>query len=193
MSEQLIQTPSVFGENGNYLLERQLGCGGMGGVYMGRDKMLDRPVAVKVMLKEYGADAEFVEKFKKEAQAAAKLIHPNIAQIYTYGISDGMPYIAMELVAGGSLWSIMKNNMGKTDVARVLKICQQVAQALLNVKAVGRFYILEVYAAECGGDILHGLDYFVGVLFGNFDVECVDVGKRLEQHCFPFHHWFCGQ
>ena len=130
MSEQLIQTPSVFGENGNYLLERQLGCGGMGGVYMGRDKMLDRPVAVKVMLKEYGADAEFVEKFKKEAQAAAKLIHPNIAQIYTYGISDGMPYIAMELVAGGSLWSIMKNNMGKTDVARVLKICQQVAQAL---------------------------------------------------------------
>jgi hypothetical protein len=130
MSEQLIQTPSVFGENGNFLLERELGHGGMGGVYMGRDKMLDRPVAVKVMLKEYGADAEFVEKFKKEAQAAAKLIHPNIAQIYTYGISDGMPYIVMELVAGGSLWSIMNMNPGKTDVARVLKICQQVAQAL---------------------------------------------------------------
>ena len=98
---QLIQTPCVFGENGNFLLERELGRGGMGGVYLGRDKMLDRPVAVKVMLKEFGADAEFVERFKKEAQAAARLIHPYIAQIYSYGIADEMPYIAMELVAGG--------------------------------------------------------------------------------------------
>ena len=131
MSEQLIQTPGVFGDNGNFLLERELGAGGMGGVYMGRDKMLDRPVAVKVMLKEYGADPEFVEKFKKEAQAAAKLIHPNIAQIYSYGISQGMPYIAMELVAGGSLDSLMKHaGAGKTEVPRVMKICQQVAQAL---------------------------------------------------------------
>lgn len=131
MSEQLIATPGVFGENGNFLLERELGAGGMGGVYMGRDKMLDRPVAVKVMHKEYGADPEFVEKFKKEAQAAAKLIHPNIAQIYSYGLCDGMPYIAMELVAGGSLDSLMKHSgPGKTDVPRVMKICQQVAQAL---------------------------------------------------------------
>ena len=62
MSEQLIQTPCAFGENGNFLLERELGAGGMGGVYMGRDKMLDRPVAVKVMTKELGADPDFVEK-----------------------------------------------------------------------------------------------------------------------------------
>ncbi len=128
--EQLIKTPGVFGENGNFLLERQLGAGGMGGVYMGRDKMLDRPVAVKVMLKEYGSDPEFVEKFKKEAQAAARLIHPNIAQIYSYGISDGMPYIAMELVAGGSLDGLMKTHGAAIDIPRVMKICEQVAQAL---------------------------------------------------------------
>ncbi len=128
--EQLIQTPGVFGETGNFLLERELGRGGMGGVYMGRDKMLDRPVAVKVMLKEYGADAEFVEKFKREAQAAARLIHPNIAQIYSYGIADGMPYIAMELVAGGSLDQLMKNSGASIDIPRVMKICEQVAQAL---------------------------------------------------------------
>ena len=130
MSEPLIQTPGVFGENDNFLLERELGSGGMGGVYMGRDKMLDRPVAVKVMLKEYGDDAEFVEKFKKEAQSAARLIHPNIAQVYSYGICKGLPYIAMELAAGGSLFTLMNANRGKTDVARVLKVCQQVAQAL---------------------------------------------------------------
>jgi len=130
MSEQLIQTPAVFGENGNFLLERELGAGGMGGVYMGRDKMLDRPVAVKVMLKSLGSDPEFVEKFKKEAQSAARLIHPNIAQIYSYGIHEDMPYIAMELASGGSLYSIMQTNPGKTDISRILKICQQVAQAL---------------------------------------------------------------
>ena len=90
MSEPLIQTPGLFGENDNFLLERELGAGGMGGVYMGRDKMLDRPVAVKVMLKELGDDPEFVEKFKKEAQSAARLIHPNIAQVYSYGICKGM-------------------------------------------------------------------------------------------------------
>ena len=130
MSEQLINTPGTFGENGNFLLERELGSGGMGGVYMGRDKMLDRPVAVKVMLRELGSDAEFVEKFKKEAQSAARLIHPNIAQVYSYGICDGMPYIAMELASGGSLYSLMNANPGKTDIPRVIKICQQVAQAL---------------------------------------------------------------
>ncbi|MBO6167821.1 MAG: serine/threonine protein kinase, partial [Kiritimatiellae bacterium] len=128
--EQLIATPGVFGENGNFLLERELGRGGMGGVYMGRDKMLDRPVAVKVMLKEYGSDQEFVGKFKREAQAAARLIHPNIAQIYSYGFSDGMPYIAMELVAGGSLDALMKHYGAEIDVPRVMKICEQVAQAL---------------------------------------------------------------
>ncbi len=128
--EQLIPTPGVFGETGNFLLERELGRGGMGGVYMGRDKMLDRPVAVKVMLKEYGADPEFVEKFKREAQAAARLIHPNIAQVYSYGIADGMPYIAMELVAGGSLDKLMANAGKSIDIPRVMKICEQVAQAL---------------------------------------------------------------
>ena len=130
MSEQLIKTPGTFGENGNFLLERELGSGGMGGVYMGRDKMLDRPVAVKVMLKELGNDPDFVEKFKREAQSVARLIHPNIAQVYSYGICEGMPYIAMELASGGSLYSIMNANPGKTDIPRVIKICQQVAQAL---------------------------------------------------------------
>lgn len=128
--EQLIQTPGVFGETGNFLLERELGRGGMGGVYMGRDKMLDRPVAVKVMLPEYGSDAAFVEKFKREAQAVARLIHPNIAQVYSYGIASGMPYIAMELVAGGSLDGLMKTKGAQIDVPRVMKICEQVAQAL---------------------------------------------------------------
>ena len=68
MSEQLISTPSEFAK---YTLEKELGHGGMGGVYLGHDNMLDRRVAIKVMLKSYGDDPTFVERFKKEAQAAA--------------------------------------------------------------------------------------------------------------------------
>ena len=167
MSEPLIKTPCSFGENGNFLLERELGAGGMGGVYMGRDKMLDRPVAVKVMLKELGTDAEFVEKFKREAQSVARLIHPNIAQVYSYGICDGMPYIAMELASGGSLYSLMNANPGKTDVARVVKICQQVAQAL-----------------QCASDqgFVHGDVKPENILFdANGNAKLVDFGLAAMQ------------
>ena len=167
MSEPLIKTPCSFGENGNFLLERELGSGGMGGVYMGRDKMLDRPVAVKVMQKELGSDAEFVEKFKREAQSVARLIHPNIAQVYSYGICDGMPYIAMELASGGSLYSLMSANPGKTDVARVVKVCQQVAQAL-----------------QCASDqgFVHGDVKPENILFdANGNAKLVDFGLAAMQ------------
>ena len=166
--EQLIAVPCQFGENGNFLIEREMGCGGMGGVYMGRDKMLDRPVAVKIMLREYGKDAAFVEKFKKEAQAAARLIHPNIAQIYSYGISDGMPYIAMELVAGGSLYQLMQHYGAKLDVARTLKICEQVAQAL-----------------RCAADqgLVHGDIKPENILLdANGNAKLVDFGLAAMQH-----------
>ena len=165
---QLIQTPCVFGENGNFLLERELGRGGMGGVYLGRDKMLDRPVAVKVMLREFGSDAEFVERFKKEAQAAARLIHPNIAQVYSYGISDGMPYIAMELVAGGSLDQIMRNSGANSDIPRIMKICEQVAQAL-----------------RCAADqgLVHGDIKPENILLdANGNAKIVDFGLAAMQH-----------
>ena len=135
--EQLIPTPSLFGETENFLLERELGQGGMGGVYLGRDKMLDRPVAVKVMLPEYGKDPEFVDKFKREAQAVAKLLHPNIAQVYSYGICKEMPYIAMELVTGTSLDKMIEHNKGTTEVQRVIKIIQQIAQALQCASDMG--------------------------------------------------------
>ncbi len=125
--EQMIPTPSDFG---HFILEKELGHGGMGGVYLARDKMLDRKVGIKVMLKSLGDDPEFVERFQREAQAAARLNHPNIAQIYSFGQENGMPYIAMELVSGGSLDKEMEANPGKMDPVRVMKIGQQMADAL---------------------------------------------------------------
>ena len=167
MSEQLIATPSVFGDNGNFLLEREIGTGGMGGVYLGRDKLLDRPVAVKVLQKELGADEAFVEKFKKEAQSAARLVHPNIVQVYSYGICDSMPYMAMELAAGGSLFTMMGANPGKTDIQRVLKICQQIALAL-----------------QCASDqgVVHGDVKPENILFdANGNAKLVDFGLAAMQ------------
>ena len=125
--ETILKPPCEFGR---FIVERELGHGGMGGVYLARDKMLDRQVALKVMLKSLGADPQFLERFKREAQAAAKLIHPNIAQIYSYDIVDGQPYIAMEMAGGGSLLRLMEVHGKNIDPTRVMRVCKQVSEGL---------------------------------------------------------------
>ena len=162
--EPMIQTPADFG---HFLLEKELGHGGMGGVYLAHDKMLDRKVGIKVMLKSLGEDPTFVERFQREAQAAARLNHPNIAQIYSFGQEQGMPYIAMELVSGGSLDKEMERNPGTMDVVRVMRIGQQVADALAT-------------AAESG--LVHGDVKPENVLFDNDgNAKLVDFGLAAMQ------------
>ena len=125
--ETMLKPPCEFGR---FIVERELGHGGMGGVYLARDKMLDRQVALKVMLKSLGADPQFLERFKREAQAAARLIHPSIAQIYSYDIVEGQPYIAMEMAGGGSLLRLMEVHGKNIDPTRVMRVCKQVAEGL---------------------------------------------------------------
>jgi len=125
--ETILNPPCEFGR---FIVERELGHGGMGGVFLARDKMLDRQVALKVMLKSLGEDPQFLERFKREAQAAARLIHPSIAQIYSYDIVDGQPYIAMEMAGGGSLLRLMEVHGKNIDPTRVMRICKQVAEGL---------------------------------------------------------------
>jgi Protein kinase domain/Bacterial PH domain len=86
-----------------YLLEHKLASGGMGTVFQGLDERLGRPVAIKVLKEELAEDARFVERFRREARAAAALSHPNITAIFDYGQDDGLPYIVMELVRGRDL------------------------------------------------------------------------------------------
>ena len=162
--EVMFKTPCDFG---SFRLEKELGHGGMGGVYLGRDTMLDRPVAIKVMLASLGSDPTFVERFKKEAQAAAKLQHPNIAQIYRFDIEQGRPYIAMEVCPGGSLDSDMEKNPGKLDVVRVMRIGEQMASALS-------------IAAEAG--LVHGDIKPENVLYDNDgNAKIVDFGLAAMQ------------
>lgn len=157
----------VPGDFGPFYLEKELGHGGMGGVYLGRDTMLDRPEAIKVMLPSLGADPTFVERFKKEAQAAAKLQHPNIAQIHRFDIFNGRPYIAMEVCKGGSLDSDMEKNPGRLDVVRVMRVGEQLASALSA-------------AAEAG--LVHGDVKPENVLYDNDgNAKLVDFGLAAMQ------------
>ena len=90
--------------DGRYAVLERLGGGGMAEVFLAHDRVLDRDVALKVLREAYAADAEFVERFRREARSAAALSHPNIVSIYDHGkAGDGTYYIAMEHVPGGTL------------------------------------------------------------------------------------------
>jgi serine/threonine-protein kinase len=88
---------------GHYRIERTLGQGGMGTVFLGRDETLDRPVAIKVISPEVGTNAEIRQRFVQEARTVARLRHPNIVAVYAAGETDGLLYFVMEYVPGESL------------------------------------------------------------------------------------------
>src|SRR5215212_10646048 len=90
--------------DGRYTLGELLGGGGMAQVYLTRDEVLGRDVALKVLRAQYADDEGFVERFRREAKNAAALNHPTIVQVYDQGrTGDGTYYIAMEYVPGGTL------------------------------------------------------------------------------------------
>ena len=119
--------PTVF--NDRYELHRKLAQGGMANVYLARDLLLDRPVAVKVMFPEHARDDAFVERFRREATAAAKLNHPNIVAIYDWGQQHGTYYIVMEYVEGRPLSEIIRSE-GPLHPNRSAEVAADVAAAL---------------------------------------------------------------
>jgi hypothetical protein len=121
---------------GPFLLQGLLGKGGMGAVYQGYDESLNRPVAVKVLLASLGADAEFVETFRREAQSAAALNHPNIVQIYSFGVEHDQPYMVMELLAGGRFDQMIARGEPLNE-ALVMRIGADVAEGLSAAHAIG--------------------------------------------------------
>jgi serine/threonine protein kinase len=88
--------------SGRYQTSERLGSGGMSNVYKATDLILERTVAVKILAEHLSDDERFVARFKREALAVAKLIHPNIVQVYDTGVDDGRHYIVMEYVSGRS-------------------------------------------------------------------------------------------
>ncbi len=115
---------------GRYLLSGRLGTGGMAEVFLAHDLMLGRDLALKVLKEHYAEDERFVGRFRKEAQSAAALNHPNVVQIYDQGrAEDGRYYIAMEHVPGGSLEDLILRR-GPLAPSEAARLASQVAEAL---------------------------------------------------------------
>ena len=121
------QNPRVL--NDRYEIHRRLARGGMAQVYLARDRSLDRPVAVKELVPEFAADPSFVERFRREAQAAANLSHPNIVGVYDWGAQDGTYFIVMEYIDGPSLSRVLRAD-GPLHPRRAAEIASEVAAGL---------------------------------------------------------------
>jgi len=121
--------PSATVFNGRYELHRRLGRGGMAEVFLARDQLLDRPVAVKVLFPEFATDPSFVERFRREATAAANLNHPNIVGVYDWGEADNTYFIVMEYIDGRTLGEILRAE-GPLHPDRVADVGADVAAAL---------------------------------------------------------------
>ncbi len=114
---------------GNFLLERQLGAGGMGAVYLGRDVTLNRVVAVKVLRPELVSDQKFMSTFLREAEITASMNHPNIVQVYAFGEHEGVYYMVVEYISGGSLDDKIVN-LGQITELEGIEIGISVARGL---------------------------------------------------------------
>jgi eukaryotic-like serine/threonine-protein kinase len=116
-------------ELGAYDVIKQLGRGGMGAVYLARQRSLDRPVALKVMHREWANNPRFLVRFTREAYAAAQLVHHNVVQVYDIGADEGIHYFSMEFVDGQSLGAILKAK-GKVDAKTAAGYTLQAARGL---------------------------------------------------------------
>ena len=115
--------------NDRYEIHKRIGRGGMADVFSARDLLLDRQVAVKVLFPEFATDANFVERFRREAQSAASLSHPNIVNVYDWGKHEGTYFIVMEEVQGRTLAEILSTN-GQLTSKQAAEIASEVAAAL---------------------------------------------------------------
>ncbi|MFH1228530.1 MAG: tetratricopeptide repeat protein [Planctomycetota bacterium] len=116
--------PETFQER--YQIEEKLGQGGMGAVYLALDQSLNRRVALKVITSD---DKESLERFQREAQAIAKLKHPNIIQVYDVGLIKKQHYFTMEYIEGTTLEKVAESKK-KPDIRNVVNIIRQIASAL---------------------------------------------------------------
>jgi serine/threonine protein kinase len=120
---------------GPYTVLGPLGRGGMASVYKCHEPALDRHIALKVLPREFLHDESFAERFRREAKVIARLEHPNIVPIHAYGIEDGIPWMAMRCISGGSLSGVLKNR--RLDERRVLSVLRGVAEALDHAHSQG--------------------------------------------------------
>ncbi len=121
---------------GRYELLEKIAEGGMARVYRGRDQLLKRTVAVKVLKDQMSGDAAFIRRFEREAQSAAALSHPHIVSIYDVGVEDDTYYMVMEYVDGNNLKEYIREK-GPLPFNEAIRITRQIGQALEQAHAAG--------------------------------------------------------
>jgi WD40 repeat protein/serine/threonine protein kinase len=136
ITQAAVESPLPFTRLGHYRIESRIGHGGMGDVYKGLDESLQRVVAIKVLPPELARNAELIKRFYSEASAIAKLVHPNIIQIYFIGEDAGHHFFAMQYVEGESLAELLHRKQRLT-VDETLAICEQCLQGLASAHAQG--------------------------------------------------------
>ena len=133
MNFQPPQSPPPFDltgrELGDYQILRRLGRGGMADVYLAKQISLDRNVALKVLKPELAKDESYVQRFRQEAQAAARLRQANIVQIHEVGERDGFHYISQEYVQGQNLNQYLARH-GAVEPVLAINVLRQCAMAL---------------------------------------------------------------
>jgi eukaryotic-like serine/threonine-protein kinase len=120
---------------GRYELKQLLGSGGMGDVWRGHDRRLDRPVAIKVLAGEGLSDPTAMERFEREARVVARLMHPNVVAVHDFGTEDRDPYLVMELVEGASVAAMLEH--GPLPLDRAMAIGAQTCDGLSAAHAAG--------------------------------------------------------
>lgn len=122
-----MMTGKILGNR--YEIIEEIGKGGMANVYKAHCRLLNRPVAIKVLKKELVEDTEYLKRFNTEAQAAASLVHPNIVSIFDFGSDEDCHYIVMELIEGITLKQYI-NEKAPLDIKEALNIAYQICDAL---------------------------------------------------------------
>lgn len=122
--------------HGRYRVDRQLAVGGMGTVFCAADEKLNRTVAVKTLKDEFAKDPRLVQRFQREARAAAALSHPNIAAVFDYGEDQDTPFIVMEYVRGRDLARVLRED-GPLPVDQAIAVVSAAADALAHAHAAG--------------------------------------------------------
>jgi eukaryotic-like serine/threonine-protein kinase len=120
--------------SGRYRLDRKLGSGGMSTVYLAQDEVLDRPVAVKLLHREISEEADQLERFRREARAAARLSHPNLVSVIDAGEDEGRPYIVFEYVEGDTLKKKIQQE-GEMPVDEAIAYAIEIGRGLIAAHA----------------------------------------------------------
>ncbi|HEY3450711.1 MAG TPA: serine/threonine-protein kinase [Myxococcales bacterium] len=121
---------------GKWRIESKLGAGGMGSVFLAHDLALDRKVAIKVLARELSADAQFVERFEREARLTAKLEHPNVVPVYAVGRQGGRPFMVMKKLDGDTLAYKLQAE-GKIYPAAAQEYFRQLCAGLAHIHSHG--------------------------------------------------------